>query len=160
MASIPATCVWSVALLSILAGCADGPTSMVHEGEMPVAFRTVLAGTGPWHDSQQQVVADARIWREFWQAAGAAGPVPEVDFTTDRVVWATIGDGNGCYAVSVDEVTLARDFLRVKVTETRPGAGCACAELLQAPLHAVVVRGVAGIRDIRFEVDRKTLNCH
>lgn len=145
----------------LVAGCLEGgeggpggdPTSTPPTPQ-PVQLRTL--GGGPQagvEGADRRVVTDETEWRDLWAQLHArqseAPPAPEVDFGSEQVLVALLGQRpDGCYAVRMSNATLEGDVLRVVVTEHTPPPGMACAAVVTHPWHAVAAP-LAG--DVRFE---------
>ena len=44
---------------------------------------------------------------------------------------------NGCFAIEFTQARMVRGILVLDVTETVPGQGCSCVEIVTQPLHVV-----------------------
>lgn len=118
-----------------------------------------------FEEARRQVVRDADAWRDVWATAhegrAPVPPVPEVDFSTQSVVLAAMGQRpTGGYEVAIREVARTEEGLVVAVRETSPGEGCMVTQALTAPAVAVRIR-VAGApaSSATFEVTEERRDC-
>jgi hypothetical protein len=93
-------------------------------------------------DSLRVVIADGASWRAYWQRVHApvtpAPPVPEVDFTREMVILASLGArGSGGYGIRVDSAYDAGAYVEVVVRRSSPGSGCIVTAALTQPVDVV-----------------------
>jgi hypothetical protein len=120
----------------------DGERS-VFEGSLP--FATLDRGNdSPARESASRVFAttDGSVpegWADFWiRHAGVGAPLPEVDWSSEMVLFATGGRrGEAGHAVAVRRVLPVGASTQIQAVESIPGDFCAPAALEQYPFHLV-----------------------
>jgi hypothetical protein len=139
-----------------LAACVgdDGPTgpligtaSEVPPNAQVVAFDVVQEATTPIsgiRERRREVIADAAEWAALWDEMQSRvmpkPPVPEIDFGTRMVVFASMGERtSGGYMISVLEAAQEDDVLYVEVEEATPGIECITTDVISTPAVAVSV---------------------
>lgn len=126
-----------LALLSLgVAGAAD---------HGPIQVRSLAKGAfGGIQDARQEVITDPQTWEELWRthAVHSTPPpkLPEVDFTQEMVIVATLGrQRTGGYAIEVAGVEVAGGELKIAIRRTSPPPGAMAIQALTAPFHFVAV---------------------
>ena len=95
-------------------------------------------------DRRRLVIRDAAAWEAFWadfaaQVQPRPAP-PDVDFSTQMVIAATMGQRTtGGYTISVEEVAEKDGTLYAAVQEVTPGVLCITTDVITAPAVAVLV---------------------
>ncbi len=123
---------------------------------VPLAFVSGIS------DERRDVIRDGGAWESTWQQIFAnlvpQPPVPDVDFTTEIVVLASMGTRpSGGFVVLIDGAVETEDkALIVEVTETSPGPDCVVPALVTAPVDALVV---PRFEHVSFAERRQTTNC-
>lgn len=80
-----------------------------------------------------------------------------VDFSTQQAVLINIGQRNsGGYSVSTDQILEFSDHLKVKITLTKPGNGCATTLALTSPFEFIEAQST---KEIIFEQTLVTIDC-
>jgi hypothetical protein len=115
------------------------------------SFRSAFVGTLPFGTldegedtgfslSSPLVIQEEESWREFWQIHRRdAAPLPEVDFETETVVVAVVGERlEAGDSVEVRRVLPVRFGTVVEMVERIPGDFCSPAERRQTPFHIIV----------------------
>jgi hypothetical protein len=117
-----------------------------------------------YHSSQflertRTVIRDQQTWAEAWAKIGAENAVPEVDFETQMVVLAAMGERpDGRSSIAFDDIAATQDTLYVSVTEsTVSGSGCAFVEMVVEPVTLARVQRVDG--DVQFIEHTQTKGC-
>lgn len=123
------------------------------------AWTSQLGGV---RERTRTVIRDSASWRAFWDAfAGARAPRPEppdVDFERQIVVFAAMGrQSSAGYDIAIENVYEEDGALRVEVVETAPASGCLTAQVMTAPVTAVLVPARPG--EITFIERRETRSC-
>jgi len=92
-------------------------------------------------DPERTIVRDETTWRALWSAhAGAAGEVPDVDFTTRMVAAAFAGERPmPGYGVEVLQPRPEGASLVIPVREEQPRPGTVAAQLIVTPYHIVTL---------------------
>lgn len=90
------------------------------------------------------VIRDAETWMVFWaEFVARVEPRPDppsVDFSTQMVIAATMGQRtSGGYTISVEEVAEKDGTLYAAVQEVMPGVQCITTDVMTAPAVAVMV---------------------
>jgi len=147
----------AVALLFTFAACSgDDPVSPgpgtgsaadVPPNAQVVAFEVVQEMTTPIsgiREKRREVIADAAEWAELWdemQSMVMPKPsVPEIDFSSRMVVFASMGERtSGGYTISVLEAAQENGALYVEVEEATPGIECITTDVISTPAVAVSV---------------------
>jgi hypothetical protein len=122
----------------------DSTTSAFHEsipfatldkgakpGELEVAPRVFFGGPGADDEPGD--------WRGFWGWHAGRAPPPDIDWSTDMVVFA--GDGARYEAgntVEIRQIVPVLDGAFVRLVELVPGDFCSPAAVVQTPYHMVV----------------------
>jgi hypothetical protein len=151
----------AVALLFTLAACSgDDPVSpgpgTGSAAEVPpnaqvVAFDVVQEVTTPISgivERRRAVIANAAEWAELWDEMQSRiepkPPVPEIDFGSHMVVFASMGERtSGGYTISVLEAAAEDDALYVEIEEATPGIECITTDVISTPAVAVSVPNTA-----------------
>jgi hypothetical protein len=115
------------------------------------AFRSAFVGTLPFGTldegeasgfplSSPLVIQDEDSWSEYWQTHRPEGvPLPPVDFETETVVVAVVGERlEAGDSVEVRRVLPVQLGTIVELVERVPGDFCSPAERRQTPYHIVV----------------------
>jgi hypothetical protein len=90
--------------------------------------------------TQSSVIEDEATWTSFWaQHTGSSAPPPEVDFSTELVLVAAVGNrAEAGDSVEVRAVLPLGVRSQVSLWERRPGNFCTPAPRTHAPFHIVV----------------------
>lgn len=135
----------SVPLLFLVA-CSEGGSSTEPGPLILPTFQSVFkAKTSGVHMRGGEVILTQERWEEVWAEIHAGletpgVPAPTVDFATNMLVMAAMGDEpDSCWDLAISQVRAAVVRLEVDVAETRPPVSCTCpAEVIQ-PVHVVLV---------------------
>jgi len=100
-------------------------------------------------DRRRQVIRTEAEWTAFWQQFHAghvpAPAAPQVDFTRNLVVVASMGQQRtGGHEIRLEGANRVDDGLLVLVTEARPGPGCPVTQALVQPVVVARVPRVDG----------------
>ncbi|HEU4884286.1 MAG TPA: protease complex subunit PrcB family protein, partial [Longimicrobium sp.] len=92
----------------------------------------------------RETIREAAAWRGVWtrltSRAGSPHPPPEVDWTREMVLVATMGQRrSGGYSIRVESVRRDGGELVAAVVETSPGARCGVIAAITAPADVVIV---------------------
>ena len=149
-----------IVLLAAAACVAPAAGAGAQTGE-PVPYRTIVrdAGASSGYDAQTTlVIRDKRRWRRVWQRLQRVSPLParpRIDFRRSTLIAVMRGMGTG-RGIEVESVTREPSGLRVRVIDSRSGAGCVVAqwvtnpyELIRVPRTAepVITERVERVRD-------------
>ena len=113
-------------------------------------------------DRRRLVIGADSEWETFWREfTGALVPQPNppaVNFETQMVIAATMGQRtSGGYSISIEQVAKKDGTLYAAVRETSPDATCSNIAVMTAPAVAVVVPRHDG--DFAFVESEETLAC-
>ena len=128
-----------------------GTASEVPPNAQVVAFDVVQEVTTPIsgiRERRREVIADAAEWAELWAEMQAMvmpkPPVPEIDFGSRMVVFASMGERtSGGYTISVLEAAQQDGAMYVVVEEATPGIECITTDVVTTPAVAVSVPSTA-----------------
>ena len=128
-------------------GPGTGTASGVPPAAQVVAFDVVQEVTTPIsgiRERRREVIADAAAWEALWDEIQAfvmpKPPVPEIDFDSRMVVFASMGErSTGGYSISVLEAAQEDGTLYVVVEEATPGIQCITTDVISTPAVAVSV---------------------
>ena len=124
----------------------------------PIAYEMLSGFTKP----ARLVVRDADHWVVMWDQTYAgyseAPPQPAVDFSSDMIVVAALGDGRSSNSyLSIDRVVSRNGALVVDVVERVPGPNCLVLEVTMTPV--VMVRVPASLGRVVFKERRRVFTC-
>ena len=128
----------------------DSAATLVHQviSGYTTATQTVVSDPDTW----------ATVWARLFATMSPVPPRPAVDFGSDAVVLAAIGERpNGGFSVRVDSVITFGGGAKVFVTETSPGPMCITPQIVTQPVHVVRVPRPAG--PAVFEAQRVVTEC-
>ena len=78
-----------------------------------------------------------QLWKEH---NGSIEQLPEVDFNSEMVIAAFMGERNtGGYAVTIEEVVQEGDQLKIYYSEAEPPEGSMTIQIMTAPSHLIAV---------------------
>lgn len=148
----------------LLAACSDGGTAILSEAPPLEADVSPLFSTqySNIREPRRLIITDEETWARLWaemlpSASGPATP-PFVDFRTENVVVAAMGERRGAgFAIEIVDVERANTALRVDVTSTLPTASCSGSDVISTPLDAVRIPKSADI--IQFSERSIVLTC-
>jgi hypothetical protein len=135
-----ALCFFAALLLTLLslatAGAADGGASKIRS-----LAKGAFSGI---QDPRQEVLRDQKKWEELWKAhavrSNPAPRLPEVDFTKEMVIAATMGrQRTGGYTIEITGVETTDTELKISIKRTTPPPGTMAIQALTAPFHFVAV---------------------
>lgn len=127
---------------AVLLPACDGRSPTTLEDAV-VPFETVVsASVSGFASSERRVVHTAGEWADVWRTIHAGQspgpPPPALDFDREMALLAAAGTrSNGCFAIEFTQARMVRGILVLDVTETVPGQGCSCVEIVTQPLHVV-----------------------
>lgn len=153
-----------VPFVSLLAACSNGATAILSESPPLEANVSPLFATqySNIREQRRMIITDGETWARLWaemlpSASGPATP-PFVDFRTENVVVAAMGERRGAgFAIQIVDVERANTALRIDVTSTLPTASCSGSDVITTPLDAVRIPKSAGI--IQFIERSIVLTC-
>src|SRR6266511_743441 len=95
-------------------------------------------------EAKQEVIKSRAAWEKLWtqhqKSAGNATPLPEVDFSKEMVIVATMGmKRTGGYSIEITGAEVAGKKVKVSVREASPSPGALTTQALTAPFHFVAV---------------------
>lgn len=146
--------------LSLLS-CSESPTEP--RQREPVAFVTVYVSSFSGVDARRgELITDSgrwsAVWSEIHRRSSPPPPLPSVDFGSEMVLFAALGqEPDACWSIGIESVEATGDrSLQVSVAETRRPMSCACLAVVVNPVHAVRLprRG----RSASFRFDRRVLS--
>ena len=133
----------------LLAACGDAPPVVDDSPPAPPSVTTEVAVVATsqrssWEEVLEVVLTRADAWAAAWNhlhdGVSPPPPMPEVDFTSHRVMIVTAGSRpSGGYALAHERTTIVNDTLVLDVTLTMPGASCATTMELTAPALALAI---------------------
>jgi hypothetical protein len=111
----------------------------------PLPLRTLAkGGFSGIQEPLQQLIKDPAHWEKVWSAHNAGRKSeqnrPEIDFTKEMVILATMGRKNtGGYSIEITKAEVSGDQLKVYVTRKTPRPGGMSLQALTAPFHMAAV---------------------
>jgi hypothetical protein len=154
------------ALALTAAVMAAGPAGAARDLPPPApdgGYRVIAQGTHSGIESRRQIVIeDAGAFRTLWaeHAAGTmpAPPVPEVDFSRDRVVAVFAGSQpTGGYALQPSPPEAAHGRPKIRFTLKRPGPNCMATQAMTQPF--AMVRIPKSKSKVEIQVAETTVDC-
>jgi hypothetical protein len=127
-----------LALLALLVtGCQQDKTTEVTRAGTPVPiFREYKGQQAPFPDRQYLVVQNAAAWQALWGTRQA----PEVDFTQQTVLGATLGqEPTAGHEVAITDLRATGTEIIAYVTTVHPAPADPVAQVISYPYHFVVV---------------------
>jgi len=129
------------------AGPSTGTAAEIPPNAQVVAFDVVQEVTTPIsgiRERRREVIADAAAWAALWEEMQSlvvpTPPVPEIDFASRMVVFASMGErSSGGYSIEVPEAAQEDGTLFVVVEEATPGIQCTTTDVISTPAVAVSV---------------------
>jgi hypothetical protein len=142
------TLLFSVLLASAAVGCEAGTAAVeVPEGAVQLATQDVSQEVAQYlytgiRDRRRLFIDDAASWTALWAEVTAPyqppPPLPAIDFNTESVIVAAMGQRHsGGYAIAIESVHEADGKVYVTVREQSPGSACVVTGALTAPVAAV-----------------------
>jgi len=133
-------------------------------GDPSASTGTLYLYTG-YHDPARLVIRDAGAWASAWstlvqpQGASASGsPPPAVDFSTDMVVLAAMGERTtGGYVIQLTAAAATPEQVYVSVTQTDPGSSCIVTLALTQPVALARLQRFDG--PVTFVESQATHDC-
>jgi hypothetical protein len=113
-------------------------------------------------DRRRLVIRDMAAWTQLWNEAtqqrAPRPPVPQVDFTRDVLIVASMGSRpTGGYGIEIPNVYESGGQRYVVVREISPAANCILPQAVSAPVVAVRVSRHAGATT--FVEETRTRSC-
>lgn len=114
-------------------------------GADPLTLRSLgKGGFSGIKEMKQEVIKDKAAWEKLWtehsKPTRNASPAPEVDFSKEMVIAATLGTKRtGGYSVEIVSAEPAGRKLRVTVKQASPPPGALAIQALTAPFHFAAV---------------------
>ena len=107
----------------------------------PPPVRTIAKGPMSAIDEPRQAAARSAVeWTALWNAHGAGGPVPSVDFAREMVVGVFLGSRpTAGFGVEIVRTVGSTSGVVVEYIETAPSRGVITALILTAPYHLAAV---------------------
>lgn len=138
---------------------ATADTTVLDPAVIDTVFETSVSGLAT---AERMILADGDEWASFW--AELTGlmlpepPLPEVDFTSQRIVVLAMGERpSGGYDIGVTKIFQAADTLGIVVVERSPDAGCVTTSQVTTP--ALVLRIPAPDGPVMFVEEQSVLTC-
>jgi hypothetical protein len=135
-------------VLSPVAGCALITTLLgfaaVHAADPPEVRSLAKGAFSGIQDARQKAVKNRADWEKLWTehttVVRNAPPVPQVDFSKEMVIVATLGTRRtGGYAVEIVGARPVAGKFQVTVRRTSPPPGAIAIQALTAPFHFAAV---------------------
>lgn len=110
---------------------------------MKVNFNTIAQGTySAYPTANQLAISSTAEWVDLWQRHSSNNipppPVPEVDFTQDRVIAVFAGEKfTGGYSVEIISVETTNSQLVIIVKHRQPGAEDIVTQVITHPYHII-----------------------
>jgi hypothetical protein len=109
------------------------------------AATLLLASYSGFPSEMHLVVTDSVTWRGLWAQAwlwhSAPPPLPNIDFTSDRVLAVGVGARSGGSRVAIDSIVSYQFGAIAYSTDTEPGGSCGVPAVETAPIHFVRAPG-------------------
>ena len=122
-----------------LLGCATAA------GGDPLPIRLLVKGAfSGIQEAKQMVIKDRAAWEMLWTQhnvnKASAAPLPEVDFSKEMVIVATMGTKRtGGFSLEIVRAERRGKKLRIVVQQASPPPGAMTIQALTAPFHFVAV---------------------
>lgn len=133
----PAALCLILAALCTAAGCQmPAPT-----GDQPLPLMTI--GKGPHSaitESRRTIIENGSEWARFWadHTGGQESPAPEVDFSRERVLAATMGTRtSGGFSIEITSARTLGNRVVVEIHESVPAGNTMTAAVTTTPFHIV-----------------------
>jgi hypothetical protein len=133
----------------VLVACGDAPPVVDDTPPAPPAVTTEVAVVATsqqssWEEVLEVMVTTTEDWAAAWNhlhdGVSPPPPMPEVDFTTQRVMIVTAGSRpNGGFTLTHERTEVVGDTLVLDVTLGVPGASCMTTMALTSPALALAV---------------------
>jgi hypothetical protein len=113
-------------------------------------------------DSVRVVIRDSVAWHRYWSAIHRpfipAPAAPEVDFSREMVLLATLGSQPSAgYAIKIESAVADSARVLVQVRRIAPGTGCALAAVVTQPVD--LVRVPSSTLPVMFAERLERLDC-
>ncbi len=142
---------WLVAGI-VLAGCTSTPTTETRTGTRVPVVREFKGQQGPFPDRGFFVVQRPEVWTALW----AGRQAPSVDFTTQSVIVALMGQQpTAGYDITISDVRATGTQVTSYVNEERPAPGSTVAQVITYPYDMVVVPKIN--QPVAFAVGGRTI---
>ena len=138
-----------VILPFLLTACGDAPDVVDEAPPAPPAVSTEVSVVATsqqssWEEVLEVLLTTPDAWAAAWghlhDGIAPPPPMPEVDFTTQRVMIITAGSRpSGGFALSHERTEVAGDTLVLDVTLSVPGPSCATTQALTSPALALAL---------------------
>ncbi len=145
-----------MSLVLIMAGCSGTHAA---GGDGPLDFEELARGSfSEVKDEQMLVIRDRDRFRSVWRQTGRSGDPPEVDFDSEMVVAAFVGERRtGGYSIRLREAEALGDEIHLRLRIEEPGRGCMVTQAHTQPWQIVKLPRVEG--SAKFDVYRDTVDC-
>lgn len=135
------------------------PGGVPLDDEVEIVLKSHYSGHG---QRQRLVIRDAEAWGRFWERAHSSiepmPPTPDIDFSRNVVVAATMGSrSHGGFSIQVESIYELDRRVNVVIRERSPGANCITTAAFTAPATAVRI-GRPGA-EIVFVERTETFSC-
>jgi hypothetical protein len=158
-----------VVVAAVLAGAAacDSPTGSSSPGQ-PLAFTRLrsepfsLSYASGLKETQRIVVTDAntwqQVWSSIWRGSSPELPMPQVDFESQIVVVAAMGERlTGGFTILIDSASETAAGMSIRIRSISPGAGCGTTQALTQPVDVARVSRHGGA--VTFDERTETRQC-
>jgi len=129
----------SVSLFAL--GCNEGSSPTEPIVTPPTVTSVYKSQSSGIHAQRGELIFDNERWAAVWAEihdGGTAPSLPAVDFSTDMIVLAALGDQpDGCWQLQISSVRPEVVRVVVNATATHPPAGCGCPTTISNPVHVV-----------------------
>jgi protease stability complex PrcB-like protein len=113
----------------------------------------------PYQEPERAVIRDQGALERLWARLGASEDMPKVDFATDVVIVAALGQRpSGGYGISVRRAAVEAGKLTAEVVSVKPGAGCVTTMAMTQPVEVVAV-AAAKVGEVGFVEREETKDC-
>ncbi len=118
--------------------------SLTYASGLSTQQRLVVGDSGTWQ----------QVWASIWRRLSPEPPLPQVDFGSEIVVVAAMGERlTGGFTILIDSASETTVGMSIRIRSISPGAGCATTQALTQPVDVARVprRGGAVAFDERTE---------
>ena len=113
----------------------------------------------PYQQAERTVIRDAESLARLWARLGAEQEQPQVDFATDVVIVAAMGQRpSGGHEITVRRAAVEQGGLLVEVLTRTPGGNCSTTMALTQPVEVVAV-AAAGAEPVKFVEREERQDC-
>jgi hypothetical protein len=124
------------------------PVSLTYASGLSTRQRLVVSDSGTWQ----------QVWTSIWRRVSPEPPLPQVDFGSEIVVVAAMGErSTGGFTILIDSASETTAGISIRIRSTSPGAGCGTTQALTQPVDVARVPWRGGA--VTFDELMETQEC-